>query len=100
MVGGQLAPETLTQAQVFARPEDWNGSLNQAADAVVVHRDDRVGARRAPQDGERPLQMVSPVESPSAYVGCAFRPVIGVAMSWPIVCLELAVKNRPPDSGD
>jgi len=35
------------------------------------------------------------VERPSAHGGCAVKPVVGVANSWPIVCRQVADKVRP-----
>ena len=33
----------------------------------------------------------------SAYDGGTLKPAIGMAISWPIVWLQVAVKNRSPD---
>ena len=40
---------------------------------------------------ERPLRRMSTFERPSTYGGCTFEPVVGVAKSWPIVGLQVAV---------
>jgi hypothetical protein len=33
---------------------------------------------------------MSTFERPSAYDGCTSKPVVGAAIFWPIVCLEVA----------
>lgn len=38
---------------------------------------------------------MSTFECRSTYGGCTFKPVVGVAKSWPIVCLQLAAWSRP-----
>ena len=40
---------------------------------------------------------MSAYEWPSTYGGCAFKPVIGVAKSWPIVCLQVAESVSTPE---
>jgi hypothetical protein len=37
---------------------------------------------------------MSTFERPSAYDGCTSKPAVGVAIFWPIVCLEVADSIR------
>ena len=48
---------------------------------------------------ERPLRRMSTFERPSTYGGCTFEPVVGVAKSWQVVCLQVAASVNP-SAGD
>ncbi len=50
--------------------------------------------RQAPRPLDRPLWSAPTFERPSAYDGCTSKPAVGVAMFWPIVCLEVADSTR------
>jgi len=43
---------------------------------------------------------MSTFEWQSAYGGWTFKPVVGVVISWPVVCLEVAVQRSPSNESE